>query len=156
MGPRSSAGPLRSLTSGRVSLAKRSSRASVALDSSRKVGKTRKVSASSRSREAVAAKTSLEFWISWPSAPSRSLMAPNTTPVFFTNPRTDDCCSSSTLSRSAPSVANGSRLPKAEFRSEERPPLIASASSLIQVLNAARVSLSNAEKISSSSTVSST
>ena len=80
VGPRSSAGPLRSLISGLVLREKPSRRASVAFDSSRKVGKMENVSASASSRSCVAWKVLSALTISSRKAPSRSLIAPNTTP----------------------------------------------------------------------------
>ncbi len=128
----------------------------MAFDSSRKVGNTRNVSASATSREAVASNVLFAFTISSPSAPWRSLIAPNTTPVFFTRRRTAISCWSSSFSSVAPSTAKPSKFPNASLRSWPRPPLIDAVSSFTHSWNASRVGLSNALKISSSSTVSST
>ncbi len=156
VGPRSSAGPFRSFTSGCVEREKSSSRAIVALLSSRKVGKIEKVSASASSRDAVASKVCFEFTISSWSAPWRSLIAPNTRPVFLIRWWTAWSCSSSTCINFAPSTAKPSKLPNASLRSSLRWPFVmAPSSSLTQSLKAWRVSGSKAVKISSSSVVSS-
>ena len=69
------------VTSGLVSLANWVSRSVVTRDSSRKVGKMRKVSASSASRLAVASNRRFELTISCWSWPCRSVRAAKTSPV---------------------------------------------------------------------------
>jgi hypothetical protein len=138
--------------SGRVLREKRSSRARVTFDSSRKVGKTSNVCASASSCDAVASNVLFEFTINCWSAPSRWLIAANVRPVFLTSWRTATFCSSSTFISRAPSTANGARLPKASLRSSLALPPVALANSRIHSWKALRVGLSNAEKISSSCT----
>ena len=103
-------------------------------------GRSRTSRASASSREAVASNTRFEFTISSRSAPRRSLIAPNTRPVFLTRSCTATFCSSSTCISFAPSTAKPSKLPNASFRSSLRWPfVIAPSSSLTQSLNAWRV-----------------
>ena len=84
MGCSLSATGFRSLTTGSAFDEKPCSFASVAFDSSSKVGRMSNVRDSAFCSAAVAEKTSLEFVTRGEAGPSRSVSAWNTTPVFFT------------------------------------------------------------------------
>ena len=143
------------LTKGLASSAKAVVRSVVARLSRRKVGNTRKVSASSASRAATAAQTRLEFEISSRSWPLRSVRASNTTPVSRTSRRVAPLCARSTFSTSSVSSANGVSRASASLIWRALPctawPCWSS-----QTENFRRVSGSKVRRISSSSTVSAT
>ena len=126
------------MISGSVSVENRFTRASVSLDSRRKVGKIRIVSASSSFFEAVASKVALEPVIRLRSCASSWVSAPNTTPVFLTSRCTAPSWESSTASTSAPSEAKPGSVPSASLKSRPRP-LMPFASSVCQPLKSARV-----------------
>ena len=130
-------------------------RVSVLRDSSRKVGRTRKESASSRSRCAVVWNTRFEFSISPRSWPRRSVRAANTSPVLRISLRTSPRSWSRIWRTVAVFSANGVRLPSASFRSWPRP-LNARPWLTIHCWNACLVFGSKVRKISSSSTVGAT
>jgi hypothetical protein len=151
-----SATGIRSLISGCVSFAKTRSRLRVRRDSSRKVGKIEIVSASASSREATASKNWFAFPIRSRRLPRRSVSAFSVMPVFFTSRLRAGSWSSRILRTFEPAAAKSSRLPIALLRSSPRPSRIAIAISRIQPWKFLRVSSSNSEMISSSSTDSTT
>ena len=130
------------------------SRASVAFDSSRKVGKMNIASASDSLRDASAPKKSLALTISSRSWPRRSFTAFSARPELRTRRRSEGSWESSISSTSSPVATNRGRLPIASLRSSPRPLSIAVASSRIQPWKFLRVSLSKSEMISSISTAS--
>ena len=156
VGPSSSATGFRSITSGRVLIANVWSRASVSLDSSRKVGNTWNVSASAFCSAWSAENVRSEFTINCWSWPFRSFSAANTTPVFLISCRTAVDCVSRTWRTAAPSCAKPARFPSALFRSFGAVPEIVFADSCTQLRNAFFVEGSKMRRISSSSTVGST
>ena len=137
---------LSSTISGSVSSAKVRSRASVALDSSRKVGKIANVWASAAFWDAVAENVAAEPVTRLCSWDWLRVSAANTVPVLLSNWRRAPLRSSRTVNRSLPDWTNPGRLPSASLRSGPRP-WIDGCSDCCQVRKAWRVAGSSALKI---------
>jgi hypothetical protein len=141
--------------SGFASFANAVTRSVVSRLSRRKVGNTRKVSASCASRLAMASHVRFELRISSRSWPFRSVRAANTSPVSRIRPRVAVLCTRSTCRMSSVSSANGVRCASAALISAARP-RAASPCWSNQVEKRWRVSGSKVRSTSSSSTVSAT
>ena len=140
------------LISGLALWANRSSRTSVRWASLSNVGSATKVAASSLSRRAVVRKTRLEDSIRERNWPSRSVNAAKTSPVLLTKRCTTAFCWLRIRSTRSVSWEKGASVPSASETSAPRPPIDLDWD-CIHVWKASRVGVSNARKISSSSTV---